>query len=195
MRLTRRSPDDDRAAGSSSGGTYSVPCRDKNTDFTGIPRRSRECYNRWIKPRTTLRRNLSSTPVRTLCASRIAISLVCAAGVIEIGAMEPAPGPPPPNGSRVTATVVARHATPPADKTEVRDEPPQPAMSLELDVTRSEPLPGLEHLARAGQKITAFSGTAMSADVVGRRVEATLRLTGDTRNGFRWIIDTLTLLP
>ena len=109
----------------------------------------------------------------------------------------PPPAPVPPNGSRITAIVRKSAVLPPGSlkKTEPPFSPDQTLYPLTVEIHTSQPEnSGLESFARPGTVIEAFSAGEFTSDLVGKKVEATVRLTGDTR-GVRWQISRVRALP
>ncbi len=109
----------------------------------------------------------------------------------------PPPAPVPPNASRVTATVRKYAVLPPGSlkKTLPLVSPDQTLYSLTVEIHTSQPEnSGLESFARPGTIIEAFSTDEFASDLVGKKIEATLSLTGDTR-GVRWQISKVRTLP
>jgi hypothetical protein len=99
------------------------------------------------------------------------------------------PAPVPPNGSRVIAHVF-RYS--PVSSFVPSDEAPY---SLLVDVLSSHGQEaGLESLARPGVRLEVFGAGLLPADLVGKNIEATLTLTGDTGN-VRWRISDIHVLP
>ena len=105
-------------------------------------------------------------------------------------AIPPPPAPVPPNASRVTASVFNYSVWPPGS---LRGTvPPLPLdqthYSLMLEIHSSTPeSPELDSLARPRTTIEAFSANVLDSNLVGKKIQATLTLTGDT-SGVRWLI-------
>lgn len=112
-------------------------------------------------------------------------------------AAPPPPAPVPPNASRITATVLKYSVWLPGS---LRDTmPPVPPdrtlYSFMVEIHTSDPEnAGLDSLARPGVVIEAFSPDVLASDLVGREIQATLTLTGDT-HGVRWQIANVRVLP
>ncbi len=109
----------------------------------------------------------------------------------------PPPAPVPPNASRITASVVRHSVWPPGSLH--GPLPPVPAdqtlYSLRVEIHTSAPENSeLPSLARNGIVIEAFSSDTLAAGLVEKKIEATLKLTGDTR-GVRWWISNVRALP
>jgi len=67
--------------------------------------------------------------------------------------------------------------------------------ALQIEIHKAEPVnPELDNLAGAGLIIEAFSADVVACEVVGKQIQATLKLTGDTR-GMRWWISNVHVLP
>ncbi len=60
---------------------------------------------------------------------------------------------------------------------------------LEVYAVRSEQTDGVS-IAQAGETLEAFSSDPLNRDLVGKTIEATLELTGDTL-GSRWMISSI----
>lgn len=107
-----------------------------------------------------------------------------------------APGGVPPNASRVTAVVVAHKVWPPGSLTNVRPlvSPTDTFHSVDLKILTSEfGVPNLSHLAPVGQTLSVFSGKTIPDDIVGKKIEANITLTGSTE-GTRWMLQSFALL-
>jgi hypothetical protein len=113
-------------------------------------------------------------------------------------ALPPPPSPVPPNTSRITGTVLKhsvwppgslRHATPPLLSEDI-------VYSLALEVGTSRPeRQGAMGLAQSGSVIEVFSVSAgVTPDLIGKKIQATVTLTGDTR-GTRWWLSDMSVLP
>lgn len=107
------------------------------------------------------------------------------------------PTPPPPrqvflNASRVTATVNNYSVWPPGSlKGKNPPVPPnQTLYSFTLEIlTSARESPELESYAwPLGIVIEAFSAKPLPPDLIGKKIEATLMLTGEPRHGMRWLI-------
>ncbi len=99
--------------------------------------------------------------------------LVAAAAGIPVAAQMPPPGPVPANASQITARVL-RDSVPVGEGVQVR-----------LVILKAHPFkPGLESLIQPGQEVEAFAKSGRAIPV-GKVIEATIELTGDTR-GVRW---------
>jgi hypothetical protein len=109
----------------------------------------------------------------------------------------PPPGPVPPNASRVIAAVLKHSFWPPGSlKNALPPVPPdQTHYSLLIEINESvRENADLDNLARHGAVIEAFSSETLASNLVGRKIEAIIRLTGDT-DGVRWWISNLTVIP
>ena len=109
----------------------------------------------------------------------------------------PPPAPVPPNASRITATVLNYSLWPPGSlKNTLPPVPPdQTLYSLRVEIHTSGPEnPGFPSLARLGMVIEAFSSDLLARGLVDKKIEATLKLTGDT-SGVRWWISNVRTLP
>lgn len=109
----------------------------------------------------------------------------------------PPPGPVPPNASRITASVLKHSVWPPGSLH--GPLPPVPAdqtlYSLRVEIHTSAPENSeLPSLARNGIVIEAFSSDLLASGLVEKKIEATLKLTGDT-SGVRWWISNVRALP
>ena len=109
----------------------------------------------------------------------------------------PPPAPVPPNASHITATVRQYAAWPPGSLK--RSMPPVPPAhtlyALWVEIHTAEPAnPELDSLAQSGLVIEAFSADVLTSEVVGKQIQATVKLTGDTR-GMRWWISSVHVLP
>ncbi len=114
-----------------------------------------------------------------------------AEGVPQVSqTMPPPPSPVPPNASRVTASVLNYSVWPPGS---LRGKVPhlpldQTHYSLMLEIHSSTPeSPELDSLARPRITIEAFSANVLDSNLVGKKIQAILTLTGDT-SGVRWLI-------
>lgn len=109
----------------------------------------------------------------------------------------PPPLPVPPNGSHVTGTVLSISVWPPGS---LEGKLPRISSTVTLNSVRVEirtseaEREGLESFAVPGTTYEAFSETGFNSDIIGRTIEATLVLTGDTR-GVRWFISGIHVLP
>ncbi len=109
----------------------------------------------------------------------------------------PPPAPVPPNASRVAGTVRKFAVWPPGSLRNAR--PPvltgETFYSIVLEIHTSEAeKTSLESLARPGTTIEAFTPEMLEPSLVGKQIEATVTLTGDT-NGVRWQISGVHALP
>lgn len=98
----------------------------------------------------------------------------------------------PPNASRITATVVRQMTWPPGTLDNVRPpvRPNQTLYSLTITIETAEPEGSdVSSIAPVGTTIEAFSSAPFPADVTGKRIEATLKLMGDTQGSRWWISD------
>lgn len=103
--------------------------------------------------------------------------LVAAAAGIPVAAQMPPPGPVPANASQVTARVLQSVLV--GESVQVR-----------LVILKAHPFkPGLESLIQPGQEVEAFAKSGRAIPV-GKVIEATIELTGDTR-GVRWWLSNL----
>jgi len=103
----------------------------------------------------------------------------------------------PPNASRVTATVLRRTVWPPGSLLNVRPavRPDQTLYSLTIVIQGAAPEnPGLPSLARPGITVEAFSSETLAADLAGKEITATVKLSGNTQ-GTRWQIADIHLRP
>jgi hypothetical protein len=103
---------------------------------------------------------------------------------------QPPPGPVPPNASRITGMVIKVSVWPPGSfqNSLPRVPPDQTFYSIQVEIQTSDPEDTQsDNLARPGSVIEAFSLTTLGYDLVGKKIIATLKLTGDTR-GVRWLI-------
>ncbi|MBI3329699.1 MAG: hypothetical protein HYZ81_23705 [Nitrospinae bacterium] len=111
-----------------------------------------------------------------------------------------APSPPasvPPNASHITGTVGHYAVWSPGALQ--RSMPPVPSdqtyYSLLVEIHTAEPAnPELDSLAQAGLVIEVFSSDVVASEVVGKQIQAIVKLTGDTR-GMRWWISNVHVLP
>lgn len=115
----------------------------------------------------------------------------------RVQAAPPSPAPVPPNASRITATV--RKYSVRAFGGSPHTIPPVPSdrtlYSLLVEIQTSEPAnPAQDSLARPGLVIETFSGEVLGPDLIGKQIEALLKLTGDTR-GVHWWISNVHVLP
>ncbi len=109
----------------------------------------------------------------------------------------PPPGPVPPNASRISATGRSHSVWPPGSlrSTMPPGPPDQTLYSLELEILTSDPASSkLDSLTLAGIVIEAFSSDVLASNLVGKMIQATVKLTGDTR-GVRWRISDVRVLP
>ncbi len=109
----------------------------------------------------------------------------------------PPPGRVLPNTSRITATVLKYTMWPPGS---LRDNLPLvPAgqtlysFTVKIHTSNSED-PTQEILPVPGSVYEAFSADVLTPELVGKKIEATLKLTGSTE-GVRWIISNIHILP
>ena len=182
--------------------TYRIYWSVKNTAFTGISRLRCAWYNGWIRPTaqtvtdtssTRAERVPGATPRRrvSFSASAVALLLLVAASAASAKAAEPAPGVIPRNGSRITATVLARKVWPAGKLENVRPfvSAGQTFHSAELEVLSAEPAaPGVDHLVAAGRKLEVFTEHVIPADAVGKTIATVITLVGDTA-GLRWMTE------
>jgi len=111
--------------------------------------------------------------------------------------ISPPPSSVPPNASRITATVRQYTVWPPGSLR--KRLPPVPAdqtlYSLTVQVDTSEPENSeLENLAVPDSTIEVFSDFPLTSRLVNQQIQATIRMTGDTR-GVRWVIVKVLSLP
>jgi hypothetical protein len=110
-------------------------------------------------------------------------------------AAPPPPGSVPPNASRVTGIVRNVSVWPPGSlRGTLPPFPPNETFySVLVEIQTSDPDDAqLANLAQPGGVIEAFSSAMLASDLTGRKITATLRLTGDTR-GVRWLISDVRL--
>ena len=121
----------------------------------------------------------------------VALAVFAAASAVSAKAAEPAPGVVARNGSRITATVLARKVWPAGKLEDVRPFVPagQTFHSVELEVLSAEPAaPGVDHLVAAGRKLEVFTEHVIPADAVGKTIATVITLVGDTA-GLRWMTE------
>jgi hypothetical protein len=125
----------------------------------------------------------------------IAFALAVTGAVMADGA--PAnPGAVPPNASRVTGVVRGVAPAQQAQRTapvSAHADQARTSVTIELETSAPEGA-DKQSLAVPGQVIEALSRESVPSDVVGHRIEGSLRLTGDTR-GVRWWISSVRKLP
>ena len=106
--------------------------------------------------------------------------------------MGPMPIPTPSGASRVTALVVRQSVWSGAALAggPLAVEPGARVFSLLLRVSTSSPVGQAAEAPSPSppEEVEAFSLQPISSAWVGRRIQATLRLVGDTRSGVRWVI-------
>lgn len=110
--------------------------------------------------------------------------------------------PPPParvpsNASRVSATVLKYDVWLPGSRpnTPPPVPPDQTLYSLVIEIHTAAPeRAGLDSRAQPGMVIEVFSPEALPSDLPGKKIEATMELTGDTQ-GVRWRIANIRVLP
>ena len=130
------------------------------------------------------------------------LALACVAAFELVGAQQqhaapPVPSAVPPNASRVTALVRDHKLWPPGALGNTRPlvAPDATFWSLQLElVTTDAAQAGVAHLAEASRTVEAFSDRKLPEHLVGKRIAATLTLTGDT-DGARWTIKDFKELP
>ena len=134
------------------------------------------------------------------------IFLSCLASAIFAGhhaAAEPGTSAPRaprniiPNASRVTAAVLSRKVWPPGSLENVRPLVPatKTFWSVELKIDSSElALESPASLLETGRTIDAFSDHPIPAEIVGKKIKATVTLIGGTE-GVRWMIKKFDPLP
>ena len=108
-----------------------------------------------------------------------------------------APGPVPANASHVVATVLERSVWRPGLLRQA--VPPVPSgqifYSLKIRIDEAAPVnPQMEGYARPGATIEVFSSDEPTPDLVGKKITATLTLTGST-DGVRWWIADIRVVP
>jgi hypothetical protein len=109
----------------------------------------------------------------------------------------PPPAPVPENASVVTGTVRKYTVWPPGllKNTLPIVPPDQTLYSLMLEIHTSNPESSqLESLARPGMVVEVFSSEPLGSELVGKKIEATLKMRGDTR-GVRWMISNIRAVP
>ena len=112
-------------------------------------------------------------------------------------AAPPPPSPVPDNASAVTATVRKLTVWPPGSMTKTLPivPPDQTLYSLLVEIHTSSPESSqLESLARPGVVLEVFSSEPLGSELVGKKIDATLKMTGDTR-GVRWMISNIHAVP
>ena len=131
----------------------------------------------------------------------LAVALLAWVGCSTLSAQSqvapPPPAPVPPNASRVSATVRTRTLWSPGSlqNTTPPVPPDQTLYSLKVEVHTSVPQNlDLDSLAQPGIVIEAFSSEVLPSELVGKKIRATLKLTGDTQ-GVRWWISNVRVLP
>ncbi len=103
----------------------------------------------------------------------------------------------PPNASGVTAAVLQRTVWPPGSLANVRPavRPNLTLYSLTIEIQAAAPdNPDLPSLARPGMTLEVFSLENLAADLVGKKITGTVKLTGTTE-GTRWQISNIHVLP
>jgi len=127
---------------------------------------------------------------------RISLSFFILLSLQSISAQPAPPTPVPPNASHITATILEYKVWPPGS---LQDMMPsissnEPIYSVKVEVYTSEPESSeLLNMAVPGTVYEAFSSDVLTSDLVGKKIEATLKLTGDTR-GVRWWISNVRLI-
>lgn len=109
----------------------------------------------------------------------------------------PSPAQVPGNASHVSATVRTYSVWPPGSlhNTAPSVPPDHTLYSLVIEIHTAAPeRAGLDSRAQPGMVIEAFSPEVLASDLPGKRIEATVELTGDTR-GVRWRITNIRVLP
>lgn len=129
-----------------------------------------------------------------LCAH----SPLASAGAYTVSQVAPpSPAQVPRNASYVSATVLKYGVRPPGTlhHTLPSVPPEQTLYSLVIEIHTAAPeRTGLDSRAQPGMVIEAFATEMVAADLPGKRIEATVALTGDTR-GVRWRIANIRVLP
>ena len=147
--------------------------------------------------------NTPNAAARTLRSCRTQLLVAALAAVVSsvanyaAAAAEPVPSAVPPNASRVTAIVRNHKVWPPGalGNAEPIVAPDARFWSVQLELlTAMEGERGAAHLAEPSRTVEAFSDQPISADLVGKRIAATLTLTGST-TGARWMIKDFNGLP
>lgn len=112
-------------------------------------------------------------------------------------ATPPPPGRVPPNASRVIGTVLKDSLWPPGslENTLPPVPPDQTLYSVTLEIHASDPeRSNLDSLAVPGAVIEVFSPEVLASDLVGKKLQAVVTLTGDT-SGVRWWISNVRSVP
>ncbi len=134
-------------------------------------------------------------PTRAQVALMLLLSLWAGRAIAQ--GPPPPPARVPPNASRVVATVLGQSVWPPGSLANTLPLVPadQTFYSLRVDVHAVEAgQPALESFGRRGMVVDAFSEDPLGSDLAGKKIEATLKLAGDTR-GVRWWISNVRVLP
>lgn len=125
-------------------------------------------------------------------------SPLASAGAYTVSQLAPpSPARVPRNASHVSATVLQHSVWPPGSLTKTVPSMPaeQTLYSLVIEIHTAAPeQAGLDSRAQPGMVIEAFATEMVAADLPGKRIEATVALTGDTR-GVRWRIANIRVLP
>jgi hypothetical protein len=132
------------------------------------------------------------------CAMILAqVALACDGPEPVSQAAPPPPGRVPPNTSRIIATVLKDSLWPPGslENTLPPVPPDQTLYSVTLEIHASDPeRSNLDSLAVPGAVIEAFSPEVLASDLVGKKLQAVVTLTGDT-SGVRWWISNVRSVP
>lgn len=148
----------------------------------------------------------SSRVIALALAGMLCLPCLAAAQAVEgpgvsgmtSGAMAPPPpSPVPPNASRITGTV-HKYSIWAAGSLQGTRPPALPdrtlySVTVSIQTAEAESA-GLDDLAQPGIAIEAFTAEVLAADLIGKPIEATLKLAGDTR-GMRWWISNIRVLP
>ena len=105
------------------------------------------------------------------------------------------PGTRSPNASRITAIVRNVVALPAKNAATIPSPTDQTVSSFTIEIeTSAGESADKKSFAHPGQVIEVLSQDALPPDLVGHRIEGSLKLTGDTR-GVRWWISDVHKLP
>jgi hypothetical protein len=122
--------------------------------------------------------------------------IIWAGNISSDGQQPPSPAPVSPNASLVTATVLKYSIW---DAKLFKDKRPtvlpgQVLYSLIIEIESSAAVSAqLQHLAQVGATYEGFSVDPLGVDLFGKRIQAILKLTGDTR-GVRWALSDILVL-
>ena len=121
-------------------------------------------------------------------------AMLLGCGSVAGQASAPAPPAPlPPNGSRITGTVLAYRVWPPGSLENVppRVAPDLTLYSLTVRITASEFVdPNIDNLAPVERTVEIFSSQPLPASSVGKTIQATIKLVGRT-DSHRWMVEQL----